>query len=61
MTKETVKVAGRQLGKVCLKHPTIALDYMLERIQNFYNLIEPVVNAMKYLSPISFDVLACKL
>lgn len=60
MTKETVKVAGRQLGKVCLKHPTIAFDYMLDRVQSFQNLIGPVVESMRYLSDLSFDVLTCK-
>lgn len=61
MTKETVKVAGRQLGKVCLIHPTIAFDYMLERVQSFQNLIGPVVESMRFLSELSFDILACML
>lgn len=60
MTKETVKVAGRQLGKVCLTHPTIAFDYMLDRVQSFQNLIGPVVESMRYLSDLAFDVLSCK-
>ena len=60
LTKETVKVCGRQLGKVCLTYPMIAFDFMLERIQSFQNLIGPVVESMKYLSDLAFDVLSCK-
>jgi THO complex subunit 2 len=60
MTNESVKVMGRQLGKICLTHPTIAFDYMLDRVQTFQNLIMPVVEAMRYLSDLAFDVLSCK-
>lgn len=53
-------MVGRQIGKLCLNHPTIALDYLLTQVQTFQNLIEPVVESLRYLSELAFDVLTCK-
>lgn len=34
---------------------------MLHNIQMFTNLITPVVDSLKYVSNLGYDVLACKL
>ncbi|CAD5208734.1 unnamed protein product [Bursaphelenchus xylophilus] len=61
LSKDTVKLIGRQLGKLCLNHPTIALDYLLTQVQTFQNLIDPVVESLRYLSELAFDVLTYTL
>lgn len=60
LSKDTVKLIGRQLGKLCLNHPTVALDYLLTQVQTFQNLIEPVVESLRYLPELAFDVLTCE-
>ena len=61
LAKETAKLIGRQLGKLCHTYPMVALDYMLDKVQDFQNFIGPVVESMRFLSALEFDVLACKL
>lgn len=50
---------GRQLGKLCHTYPLVALDYMLNKVQDFQNFIAPVVDSMRFLSNLAFDVLSC--
>uniref|UniRef100_UPI00358DF603 THO complex subunit 2 isoform X2 n=1 Tax=Myxine glutinosa TaxID=7769 RepID=UPI00358DF603 len=58
LTKENVKPSGRQIGKLSHCNPTILFDYILSQIQKFDNLINPVVDALKYLTSLSYDILA---
>ncbi|VDK68981.1 unnamed protein product [Litomosoides sigmodontis] len=58
LSKETVRMMGRQLGKLCHVHPAVVFDYILDQIQTFENLIEPVVESIRFLSDLEFDVLA---
>ncbi|VDN03794.1 unnamed protein product [Thelazia callipaeda] len=58
LSKETVRMMGRQLGKLCHKHPAVVFDYILDQIQTFENLIEPVVESIRFLSDLEFDVLS---
>uniref|UniRef100_A0A3B3ZEY6 THO complex subunit 2 n=1 Tax=Periophthalmus magnuspinnatus TaxID=409849 RepID=A0A3B3ZEY6_9GOBI len=55
LTKENVKQSGRQIGKLSHSNPTIVFDY----IQWYDNLIVPVVDSLKYLTSLNYDVLAC--
>ncbi|KAG9341742.1 hypothetical protein JZ751_018808 [Albula glossodonta] len=59
LTKENVKPSGRQIGKLSHSNPTILFDYILSQIQWYDNLITPVVDSLKYLTSLSYDVLAC--
>uniref|UniRef100_A0A3P8S551 THO complex subunit 2 n=1 Tax=Amphiprion percula TaxID=161767 RepID=A0A3P8S551_AMPPE len=59
LTKENVKQSGRQIGKLSHSNPTILFDYMLSQIQWYDNLIVPVVDSLKYLTSLNYDVLAC--
>ncbi|KAG8144557.1 hypothetical protein E2320_013047 [Naja naja] len=54
LTKENVKPSGRQIGKLSHSNPTILFDY----IQKYDNLITPVVDSLKYLTSLNYDVLA---
>ncbi|XP_033875771.2 THO complex subunit 2-like isoform X3 [Acipenser ruthenus] len=58
LTKENVKPSGRQIGKLSHSNPTILFDYMLSQIQWYDNLITPVVDSLKYLTSLNYDVLA---
>ncbi|XP_076804278.1 THO complex subunit 2-like isoform X1 [Clavelina lepadiformis] len=58
LTKENVKQTGRQMGKLSHSSPTILFDYILSQIQRYDNLILPVVDALKYLTNLTYDVLA---
>ncbi|KAM3724364.1 THO complex subunit [Dirofilaria immitis] len=58
LSKETVRMMGRQLGKLCHVHPAVVFDYILDQIQTFENLIEPVVESIRFLSDLEFDVLS---
>uniref|UniRef100_A0A3B4GW35 THO complex subunit 2 n=1 Tax=Pundamilia nyererei TaxID=303518 RepID=A0A3B4GW35_9CICH len=59
LTKENVKQSGRQIGKLSHSNPTILFDYILSQIQWYDNLISPVVDSLKYLTSLNYDVLAC--
>ncbi|XP_043913220.1 THO complex subunit 2-like [Protopterus annectens] len=58
LTKESVKPSGRQIGKLSHSNPTILFDYILSQIQKYDNLITPVVDSLKYLTSLNYDVLA---
>ncbi|KAI8734363.1 THO complex subunit 2 [Biomphalaria glabrata] len=57
LSKETVKPSGRQLGKLSHSNPSIVFEYILNQIQRYDNLIGPVVDSLKYLTTISYDML----
>ncbi|KAF4085541.1 hypothetical protein AMELA_G00096280 [Ameiurus melas] len=56
--EENVKPSGRQIGKLSHSNPTILFDYILSQIQWYDNLITPVVDSLKYLTSLNYDVLA---
>ncbi|XP_065225591.1 THO complex subunit 2 isoform X3 [Planococcus citri] len=58
ITKETTKLAGRQIGKLTHCLPGHILEYILNQIMMFDNLIMLVVESLKYLTGLSYDVLA---
>ncbi|KAL3090360.1 hypothetical protein niasHS_006812 [Heterodera schachtii] len=58
LSKDTAKVMGRQLGKLCHTYPTIPLDYLVAKVQDFQNFIGPVVESIRFLSSLEFDVLS---
>ncbi|RWS14898.1 THO complex subunit 2-like protein, partial [Dinothrombium tinctorium] len=58
LSKENVKLSGRQIGKLSHSNPSFLFEYILSQIQSYDNLIGPVVDSLKYLTPISYDVLA---
>ncbi|KAJ1363788.1 hypothetical protein KIN20_023725 [Parelaphostrongylus tenuis] len=57
LSKETVRVMGRQLGKLCHIHPITVFDYLLSQVQSFDNLIQPVVESLRFLTNLEFDIL----
>nr|CDS33837.1 tho complex subunit 2 [Hymenolepis microstoma] len=61
LSKENVKQLGRHLGKLSHSNPGVLFDFMLHNIQMFTNLITPVVDSLKYVSNLGYDVLAFSL
>ena len=55
--KENVKPTSRALAKLSHCAPGLLFDYVLSQIQLYDNLIGPVVDSLKYLTSLSFDVL----
>lgn len=58
LSKENVKPSGRQIGKLSHSNPGYIFDYILSQIQTWDNLIIPVIDSLKYLTSLSYDVLA---
>ncbi|CAH8526766.1 unnamed protein product [Dicrocoelium dendriticum] len=58
LSKENIKPMGRQLGKLSHGTPGILFDQVLNTIQLFTNLVGLVVEALKYVSSLGYDVLA---
>lgn len=58
LSKENVKPSGRQIGKLSHSNPGYIFDYILSQIQTWDNLIVPVIDSLKYLTSLSYDVLA---
>ncbi len=58
MTKENVKIHGRQIGKLSHNNPIIVCDFILTQIQRYDNFILPIVDSLKFLTPLSYDILS---
>jgi THO complex subunit 2 len=57
VSKENVKPVGRRIGKLTHSSPGFLFDYVLGQIQLYDNLIAPVVDALRFLTSLSYDVL----
>ncbi|KAF5285042.1 hypothetical protein FQR65_LT02355 [Abscondita terminalis] len=57
VSKENVKPVGRFIGKLTHSSPGFLFDYILVQVQVYDNLIHPVVDSLKYLTSLSYDVL----
>ena len=57
LSKDNVKPIGRGLGKLSHGCPGFLFDYILSQVQVYDNLIGPVVDSLKYLTSLSYDVL----
>ncbi|XP_067949225.1 THO complex subunit 2-like isoform X2 [Watersipora subatra] len=57
LTKDNVKQQGRMIGKLSHANPAVFFEYMFTQVQVYDNLITPIVDSLKYLSSLSFDVL----
>lgn len=57
VSEENIKPVGRLIGKLTHCSPGFLFDYILVQIQVFDNLIHPVVDSLKYLTSLSYDVL----
>eukprot|EP00501_MAST-03F_sp_TOSAG23-6_P000517 GSMAST32.ASY1.ANO1.531.1 assembled CDS len=58
---ETVRLVGRQIGKLSHSNPLHVFQTIIMRIEAFDNLIQPVVDSLRYLTPMAADCLVCVL
>ncbi|KAI8833669.1 transcription factor/nuclear export subunit protein 2-domain-containing protein [Chytriomyces cf. hyalinus JEL632] len=61
LSKETVKRFGRYVGKIAHGNPTIAFHHILNLLQTYENQNATVVEGSKYMSELSFDIVAYTL
>ncbi|KAJ1733868.1 THO2 plays a role in transcriptional elongation, partial [Coemansia biformis] len=59
LSGDTVKVIGRQLCSLCHPTPTLSLKIVLDQVCSYDNLVDSVVEAFRYLTPLDADVLFC--
>jgi len=59
LSSDNVKLYSRQMGKVSHSNPAVVFGIILEQLQAYDNLVIPVVDAFKYITPFGFDILAC--
>ncbi|KAJ2771355.1 THO2 plays a role in transcriptional elongation, partial [Coemansia nantahalensis] len=59
LSGDTVKLIGRQLCNLCHPTPTLSLKIILDQVCSYDNLVDSVVEAFRYLTPLSADVLFC--
>ncbi|KAJ1905943.1 THO2 plays a role in transcriptional elongation, partial [Coemansia sp. IMI 209127] len=57
LSGDTVKLMGRQLCSLCHSAPTIALKVVLDQVCSYDNLVDSVVEAFRYLTPLDSDVM----
>lgn len=61
LAKENIKSIGRLIGRHTHSYPLIVFSHMLNQIEAYENLIPYVVDALKYSTPLTRDVLAYAL
>lgn len=59
LAKENVKQFGRLIGKISHANPAVVLPIIIDQLQAYDNLIIPAVEAFRYLTPLSYDILIC--
>ncbi|KAJ2053972.1 THO2 plays a role in transcriptional elongation, partial [Coemansia sp. S2] len=57
LSGDTVKLMGRQLCSLCHPSPTLSIKIILDQVCSYDNLVDSVVEAFRYLSPLDADVL----
>ncbi|KAJ2454397.1 THO2 plays a role in transcriptional elongation [Coemansia sp. RSA 2336] len=57
LSGDTVKLIGRQLCALCHPTPTLSLKVVLDQVCSYDNLIDSVVEAFRYLTPLDADVM----
>ncbi|KAJ2888804.1 THO2 plays a role in transcriptional elongation, partial [Coemansia asiatica] len=57
LSGDTVKLMGRQLCSLCHPTPTVSLKIILDQVCSYDNLVDSVVEAFRYLTPLDADVM----
>ncbi|KAL7272481.1 THO2 plays a role in transcriptional elongation [Rhizina undulata] len=55
ISKQNVKLMARQLAKVATSVPVTVMQVVLAQVEGYDNLIECVVDAARYFTPLGFD------
>ena len=57
ISKTNVKEMSLKLAKLCHSNPLVSVQLLISRVISYRNMIEPCVDALKFLSKLSFDTL----
>lgn len=57
LSKDTLRLTARRIGKLCYSNPVLTLNYILLQIQSYDNLITLVVDALRFIPPLAADAL----
>eukprot|EP00871_Galdieria_phlegrea_P005522 jgi/Galph1/5971/GphlegSOOS_G4556.1 len=57
LAKENVKQFGRWLGKIANGNPLVAAECILDQVQSYENIIPVLIDALKYMSRLTLDVI----
>lgn len=58
LSKDTIRDSSRALAKVCHSHPLVVFGTILSQIESYDNLVDVMVDALRYCTPLSLDVLS---
>jgi THO complex subunit 2 len=58
VTMDRVKEDGRKIGRLALSTPGVVFHQVLQQLQSYSNFIEPMADALKFLTPLGADILA---
>ena len=61
LSRENVKMMGKKLGKLMTRFPLTSSVILLEQVEAYPNMIQPVVEALKYCGSLSLDILLHEL
>ncbi|TIA93347.1 hypothetical protein E3P99_00126 [Wallemia hederae] len=59
--KTYLKVQGRAIGKISHTNPVALFSTVLQQVQSYENIAQPVINGLNYLSELSYDVFTYSL
>mmetsp|Transcript_454 Transcript_454/g.661 ORF Transcript_454/g.661 Transcript_454/m.661 type:complete len:1353 (+) Transcript_454:201-4259(+) len=57
LSKENVRDMGRQVSKLTHSNPLVVFDNILNQIESYDNLIQMMVETVRFVTPLSLDVL----
>eukprot|EP00977_Amphora_coffeiformis_P022772 scaffold11454_cov168-Amphora_coffeaeformis.AAC.22 len=57
LSKDTVRETSRAIAKISHGHPLVVFSIMLSTIESFDNMIKVMVESMRFVAPLSLDVL----
>ena len=58
LTSETQRNVGRKFAKISHRDPLTLLNHLVNRIESYENMIDPVVESFKFLNPLTIDILS---
>jgi len=58
LTSETQRNVGRKFAKISHRDPLTLLNHLVNRIESYENMIDPIVESFKFLNPLSLDILS---
>ena len=58
LSKDTIRDSCRAIAKVCHSHPLVVFSTILGQIESYDNLVQVMVDALRFVTPLSLDVLA---